>query len=194
MIEIAKAHSVAAALELPALELPDVQNIYMTSLPVAQALQPEVFSFWDRDAVEGQDYRILGYDRVQSLVGIPGWRYFNFWFNQKFCVRPGQAKYFRLYQSGNDVQLSLHTAPDRAHFASLNESSWANTWQTMGFNYRADGYLGWYWQGIYKWAGWVPGAKPVMPFIRASSPNIIQIDTGQSGLTPPAGYTWLEPE
>lgn len=51
MIEIAKAHSVAAAIELPAFELPDVQNIYMTSLPVAQALQPEVFSFWDRDAV-----------------------------------------------------------------------------------------------------------------------------------------------
>lgn len=193
MIEIAKAHSVAAAIELPAFELPDVQNIYMTSLPVAQALQPEVFSFWDRDAVEGQDYTVIGYDKVQSLVGSPGWKYFNFWFNQKFCVRPGQAKFFRIYQSGNDVQIMLHRATDRSHIISLNESSVANTWQTMAFNYRADGYFEWYWQSIRKWNGW-PGGQPVMPFIRASSPNIIQVDTGQSGLTPPAGYTWLEPE
>jgi hypothetical protein len=134
MIEIAKAHSVAAAIELPAFELPDVQNIYMTSLPVAQALQPEVFSFWDRDAVEGQDYKVIGYDKVQSLVGNPGWKYFNFWFNQKFCVRPVQAKFFRFYQSGNDVQIMLHRAPDRSHIIALNESSWANTWQTMAFN------------------------------------------------------------
>ena len=193
MIEIAKAHSVAAAIELPAFELQDVQNIYMTSLPVAQALQPEVFSFWDRDAVEGQDYKIIGYDKVQSLVGSPDWKYFNFWFNQKFCVSPGQAKFFRIYQSGNDVQIMLHRATDRSHIISLNESSVANTWQTMAFNYRADGYFEWYWQNIRKWNGW-PGGQPVMPFIRASSPNIIQVDTGQSGLTPPAGYTWLEPE
>lgn len=193
MIELSKAHAEAAAIELPAFELPDVQNIYMTSLPVAQALQPEVFSFWDRDAVEGQDYTVIGYDKVQSLVGNPGWKYFNFWFNQKFCVSPGQAKFFRFYQSGNDVQIMLHRAPDRSHIIALNESSWANTWQTMAFNYRADGYFEWYWQNIRKWNGW-PGGQPVMPFIRASSPNIIQVDTGQSGLTPPAGYTWLEPE
>ena len=95
MIELSKAHAEAAAIELSAFELQDVQNIYMTSLPVAQALQPEVFSFWDRDSVEGQDYTVIGYDKVQSLVGSPGWKYFNFWFNQKFCVRPGQAKFFR---------------------------------------------------------------------------------------------------
>lgn len=193
MIEIAKAHSVASAIELPAFELPDVQNIYMTSLPVAQALQPEVFSFWDRDAVEGKDYKIIGYDKVQSLVGNPDWKYFNFWFNQKFCVRRGESKYFRFYQSGNDVQIALHRAPDRSHIIALNEASWANAWQTMAFKYHANGYFEWYWQNIRKWAGW-PGGQPVMPFIRASSPNIIQIDTGQSGVTPPAGYTWLEPE
>lgn len=37
-------------------------------------------------------------------------------------------------------------------------------------------------------------AITLSPFIRASSPNLIQVDAGQSGLTPPAGFTWLETE
>lgn len=193
MIELTKAHSKAAALELPAFAMPDVKNIYMTQLPVAQALQPEAFTFNARPAIEGQDYKLTSYDKVQTLVGVAGSQYMNLFFNQKFSVKPGQSKYFRIYQSGNNVQLSLHRANDRSHIISLNESSWANTRQTMGFYYRADGYFEWYWQNIRKWNGW-PGGQPVMPFVRASSPNIIEVDSGQSGLTPPAGYTWLEPE
>ena len=42
MIELSKAHAEAAAIELPAFELPDVQNIYMTSLPAGYTwLEPE---------------------------------------------------------------------------------------------------------------------------------------------------------
>lgn len=193
MIELGRAHSTRADLVVPEIVLPAVENIYMTSLPVAQALQPSAFNYDGRAAVEGQDFKLLSYDKVQTLVGLAGQKYFNMYFNQKFSVKMGEAKYFRIYQGGNNVQLALHRAPDRSHVIALNESSWSNTWQTMALYYRSDGYFEWYWQGIRKWNGW-PGGQPIMPFLRLSSPGIIEIDSGQSGLAPPAGYTWLEPE